>query len=265
MRAKLAFAVVCLAAHAAWAGTISIQIRHSAELDDGTLRAAIEVSNGGDEEARGVTPTLRFQGNEARGDATDALPPGDPAEMPLELAAGALTDGRWPYTVRIDYADTNLYPFQAVSVGTFQVGKPPLPKLSVTPVATVKLADEAELSVTLKNLSESPKQVTLRAVGPEAIEARASAEAAKLDGWEERSVSLGLVNRAALPGSVYPLFVTAEWDEGDVHQTVVAHSTLEILAEEPASAAPAAGPGLWIGGALLLVAAGFLLFRLGKR
>jgi hypothetical protein len=259
MRAKLTLAVAVLAAQQAWAGTISIQLTHSAELEDGTLRASLEVRNGGDEAARGVSPRLRFQNAEVRAAATEALAPGEPLEVALETATGELGEGRWPYSILVDYADANLYPFQAVSVGMIEIGAPPLPKLSVTGLTPVKVGDEADLSVTLKNVSDTPQQVELGVVGPEAVEVMVPAEQAALAAWEERTVALRLVNRAALPGSSYPLFVTAQWQDGAVHQAVVAQTTVEIVEGGAAGGRP--GPGLWIVGGLVLVGIGFFLFR----
>jgi hypothetical protein len=123
----------------------------------------------------------------------------------------------------------------------------------------VTVGGEAELSVTLKNVSDTPQQVELGVVGPEAVEVSVPTEQAALAAWEERTVALRLVNRAALPGSSYPLFVTAEWDDGAVHHAVVAQTTVEIVEGDGAGRSP--GPGLWIVGALLLVGIGFFLFR----
>jgi hypothetical protein len=263
MRLQLVLLLASLVASQAWAGTIAIQLTHRAELQEGELRAALTISNGGDEAARGVTPVLRFRDAESRAPTQESLPPGEPFEAPLAVPAGELGEGRWPYAILVDYADANLYPFQAVSVGMLEVGSPPLPKVSLTAPAPATLADEARLAVKLKNLSESPQEVRLAVVGPEAIETTAPAEAAVLTGWEEREVPLRLVNRAALPGSVYPLFVTAEWQDGEVHQAVVVQASVEILAGDTSTGGP--GPGLWIVGAVLVLGAGFLLLRLRGR
>jgi hypothetical protein len=54
----------------------------------------------------------------------------------------------------------------------------------------------------------------------------------ELAAWEERRVTASLVNRAGLPGSRYAVFVSAEYDDGSLHQAVVVPATVEIVAEQ---------------------------------
>ena len=73
----------------------------------------------------------------------------------------------------------------------------------------------------------------------------------------------GLVNRAALPGSRYPVFLSIEYDDGPIHQTVVAHSTVEILAREDRPSRR--GLSLWLGaGVLGLLFVALIVYRLVK-
>ena len=264
MRTTLALAIAWLAASEAWAGTIAIQVTHRAELSEGELRAAVTLSNEGDEAAHAVTPVLRFRGAETRGATEATLPPKQPMEASLALPAGPLADGHWPYEIVVEYADANLYPFQALSVGMLAVGSPPLSKVAIPALASPVLADHAELSVHVKNLSETERQITLKVLAPDAIEEKHASEEALLGPWAELEVPVELTNRAALPGSRYPLFVTVEYEDGPVHQTLVAQTSVEIPAAD-ARLSPG-GRSLWIAAAIfgaLLV--GLVAYRLVKR
>ena len=266
MRTTLAFAIAIawLAASAASAGTISINVSHRAELKDGELRAALTISNAGDEAAHAVTPVLRFRGAEVRGATQEKLPPQQPSEAALALPAGSLADGHWPYEIVVEYADANLYPFQALSVGMIAVGSAPLPRVAIPALAGAVLADQAELPVLVKNLSETERHVTLKVIAPEAIEQKHASEETVLAPYAELTVPVGLTNRAALPGSRYPLFVTVEYEDGPVHQTVVAQTTLEI---RDAGALPGSGGrSLWVAAAIVAaLGVGVIAFRLVKR
>jgi hypothetical protein len=264
MRTTLALAIAILVGAEAWAGTIAIQVSHRAELSKGELRAAVTLSNQGDEAAHAVTPVLRFRGAEIRGATQPDLPPKQPVEASLTLPAGSLADGHWPYEILVEYADANLYPFQALSVGMLAVGSPPLPKVAVPALASPMLVEHAELSVHVKNLSETERRVTLKVIGPDAIEQKHASEETLLGPWAELEVPVELTNRAALPGSRYPLFVTVEYEDGAVHQTVVAQTTVEIR-DADAGLGPR-GRYLWIGAGIFgALFAGIVVFRLVRR
>jgi hypothetical protein len=249
MKKTLVLAMVCLFASEASAGTISLEVSHRAELRDGELHVALTLKNGGDESAHSVTPRLRFRGAEARGATQAVLPPGQPQEDSLVVPATGLGEGVWPYEIVIDYADANLYPFQANSLATLTVGSPPLAKVTILPLASPILADRTQLGVHLKNVSAAEQRVAVRVLAPEAIEAGGtSGEGVRLDPWQELEIPVELTNRAALPGSRYPLFVAVEYEDGPAHQTLIAQTIVEI---RPADAwVGPRGRYLWIAAAI---------------
>ena len=264
MRTTLVLLTALLLVSEAWAGTIALEISHRAELHDGELRVPLTLKNAGDESAHSVTPTLRFRGAEMRGATQAVLPPGQPHEVSLALPAAELGAGRWPYEISVDYADANLYPFQALSLAVLTVGSPPLAKVAITPTESAVLAGRAELDVKVKNVSATPQRLSLRALAPEAIEAGVPGGELALEPWQELEIPVLLTNRAALIGGRYPLFLTVEYEDGPVHQTLVAHTMVEIGAETGPLGAGARP--VWIGAALLAVAiAGLVGLRLRRR
>lgn len=264
MRTTLALAMALLLVSEAWAGTIAFEVSHRAELRDGELRVAATLNNGGDETAHSVTPTLRFRGAEVRGATQAVLPPGQPHEVSLVLPVAELGDGHWPYEISVDYADANLYPFQALSLAVLTVGSPPLAKVAITPVESPVLAGQAKLSVKLKNVSATEQRLSLRVLAPEAIEASGQGGELVLGPWQELEIPVQLTNRAALVGSRYPIFLAVEYEDGPVHQALVAHTMVEIGAE--AGPLGAGARRLWIGAGLLaVVVAGLVWFRRLRR
>lgn len=264
MKAASAFLVVSFLCAGAAAGTIQIQITQSAELRDGVLSVAVAVRNSGDEAAHSVVPLVRFRGQEARGAIEPTLPPDGPLEAKLDLPAGALGEGRWPYLVAVEYTDANHYPFQALLVATLVIGSPPPAQVAIPRFESPGIARSGELALQVKNLSAAERSISIHLLLPDALEASEPSRTLSLAPWEEKTLSAGLVNRTALPGSRYPVFVAAEYDAPPFHQALVAQSAVEILAPQDPSRGRARG--LWIGaGVLGLLFAALVAYRLVRR
>ena len=244
----------------ALAKSITMSVSPTVEVQDGNLIAHVKLSNSGDDVAQSVTPVLRFRGKEARGETRPTLGPNQSVEATVSVPSGELTGGRWPYRLAVDYTDANQYPFQAVHVGLFSVGETPGPKLAVPSVTAEPLAGSGTLRVTVKNLAGAARHVTLAPALPEAIEATKPSQEVDVDRWGESVVVFPVVNRTALAGSKFPAFITAEYDEDGVHQTVVGVGTLEVIAAQ--SRLLAGKTVLWVVAGVLVVGwLGFLLAR----
>jgi hypothetical protein len=235
----------------ATAKTISITIGQQTEVRGDTLVAKTKVGNTGDEPAKAVTAMLRFGDKVVRGKLHDTLEDGASFDEELTLSTGPLGDGRWPYAIAVDYADANLYPFQALLMTTTVVGSPPPPKLSIPEMKADAIATSGSLAIRFKNLAGTERDVSYRVVVPEGLEAGEPTGTVNLKGWGEASTDVTVVNRTALPGSRYPVFVAVEYDDGGTHQSVVSQGMVEIVAprnfwEENQT--------LLIAGAVLLVA-----------
>jgi hypothetical protein len=233
------------------AKTISITISQRTEIRDGSLVAHVTVGNSGDESAKAVAATLRFGEAKSKGKLHDDLAPNGSFQEDLTVQTGTLGEGRWPYEIAVDYADANLYPFQALLVTTIVVGSPSTPKVSVPEISSVGIAESGELTIKVKNLENAARDVSYRIVVPEGLEATEPKGRLQLAPWDEETTSIDVVNRTALAGSRYPVFVALEYDEGGVHQALVAQGTVEIV---PPSDFWEENRTLLFGGAAVLVA-----------
>ena len=181
----------------------------------------------------------------------------------LSLPAADLTPGRWPYQVAVDYTDANQYPFQALHVAWVTLGNPPPAKLSVAEVKAEPLARSGSLRVRLKNLAGAARQTSVRVIVPEGVEVTQPEQSLALPAWEEAAVSAPLINRTALAGSRYPVFIAAEYDDDGVHQAVIGQGMLEIT--NPRSFFQSERQLLWIAAGVLIAAwLGFLGWQLGS-
>ena len=228
MRGGLCVLVLGLAA-VAHAKTISITIGQKAELRGTDLVVKATIGNTGDESAKAVAATLRFGDKQVRGARHEDLAPQARYEEELVVPTGPLGEGRWPYSIAVDYADANLYPFQALLVTAVTVGNPGPAKVSVPEIRSSGIADEGSLSLRFKNLAGVDRDVRYRLIVPEGLEASEPVGSMHLKAWAEATTSIDVVNRTALAGSRYPVFVAAEYDDEGVHQGVVAQGIVEIV------------------------------------
>lgn len=223
----------------------------------------LQVRNSGDAPALSVTPVLRFRDREVRGTSHPRLEPNGTFDTSLAVAAGEPPAGRWPYQIAVDYTDANEYPSQALSVATLTVGSPPPTRVAVTRFEGSSISESADLELEVKNLSATERGVWLALVVPHALEATNPPAEVVLAPWEQRTVALPLRNRSAVVGSRYPVFLTVEYDEGGVHQVLVRHSMVEILAVQPVLRRY--GRALWLGaGVLGAVFVGLIAARLAR-
>jgi len=185
----------------ATAKTISITIGQSTEVRGDSLVAKTKVGNTGDEPAKAVTAMLRFGEKVVRGKLHETLEDGSSFDEELTLATGKLADGRWPYAIAVDYADANLYPFQALLMTTTVVGNPPPPKLTIPEMKADPIASSGSLHIRFKNLAGTARDVSYRVVVPEGLEASEPTGTIALKDWGESSADVTIVNRTALPGS----------------------------------------------------------------
>jgi len=229
MKGLVLFLLAAASAVPAAAGTTSITITQRAQIEDGQLVVEATLGNRGDEAALTVTPTLHFGGQVARGKGTPRLDEEGSFEETLSLPVEPLGEGRWPYQLVVDYTDGNLYAFQALQAQTLVVGSPPPAKVVVAAIIGGDLAGDGTLTFTVRNLTPEPRSAQLRVLLPEAIEASGGSRTLPLDAWGEARLEVPITNRSALVGSRYPVFVSVEYDDGAVHQAMVAQGQLAIV------------------------------------
>jgi hypothetical protein len=213
----------------ALAGSITINMTTSVAYRDDSVAVDLQVSNSGDEAARSVVPILRFRDKEVRGTRRDALAPGEKLQAALAAAAPDLGTGRFPFRVAVDYTDANQYPFQALHVGLLTMGDPSPAKLAITDISVGELSRSATVRMKVKNLAGVPRRASVTLFAPDDLEASEPTQNVELAAWGEAPVRVDLVNRTALAGSRYPLFVAAEYDDEQTHQTVIAQGLVSII------------------------------------
>jgi hypothetical protein len=232
MKAFLVLVVVSLLAGPAAAKNISITISQATSVSDGNLVVKVTIGNSGDEEALSVIPSLRFGDKKVHGKGKASLGPNESFEETLSLPVGTLGEGRWPYRLAVDYTDANQYPFQALQTQSVVVGNPPPAKVAVPVIQSEDIVGTGTLAVTVKNLTQDPHTALVDVLVPEGLEVTNGSREVKLEAWKEEHLEVPVTNRTALAGSRYPVFVSAQYDDGGVHQAVVAQGIVSVVGSE---------------------------------
>jgi|SRR5262245_55641815 len=233
MKAFLVLVYVSLLAGAAAAKNISITISQATHVSEGNLVVTVKIGNSGDEAALSVVPSLHFGDKAVHGTGKPSLEPNTSFEETLSLPVGTLGEGRWPYRLAIDYTDANQYPFQALQTQAVVIGNPPPAKVAVPAITAEDIAGTGTLSVTVKNLTPDTRTAAVEVLVPEGLEVTdGSRKQMTLEGWKEERFKVPVTNRTALVGSRYPVFVSAEYDDGPVHQAVVAQGIVAVVGTE---------------------------------
>jgi hypothetical protein len=227
MQALLTFLLAALLAAPAAAGTTTIDISQRARVAEGVLVVELRVGNSGDEAALSVTPILRFGDRGTR--------QGISLDQARLRETRRSRSGRWARAAgRIIWRgpqDLNQYPFQALQVQALVVGSPPPAKVVVPAIQGGDISGTGTLAITVKNLTPESRTARIHVLVPAGIVATRAARELSLDAWQGETLEVSLTNRTALVGSRLPAFVSVEYDDGPMHQAVVARGSLAVLGE----------------------------------
>src|SRR5262249_2240203 len=220
-------AYVSLLAGAALAKNISITISQTTHVSDGNLVVAVKVGNSGDEAALTVVPSLHFGDKEVHGKGKPSLEPNTSFEETLSLPGGARR-----YGGALDYTAATQFPSQAPQTQTVVIGNPPPAKVAVPTITAEDITGTGTLALTVKNLTPDTRTAAVRILVPEGLEVTDGSRKVTLEGYKEEHIRVPVTNRTALIGSRYPVFVSAEYDDGPVHQAVVAQGIVSVVGTE---------------------------------
>jgi hypothetical protein len=241
------------------AGSIGIVTEVSAAIEGGFLAVAVRLTNKGDEPAHTVGPAVQFGSHEARGDVRAVLPPSDSmtmnARIPVDVAVG-----QWPLVTRIDYADVNGHPFQAMHVAVVSSPSSSPALVAVVDVNAHVAGTSGGVQTHLKGLSEAAQQLRLRFLVPRGLEVAPAEVSLALEAWGDAVADATIANRAALAGSRYPVFVVAEYNEDGVPHAALGSAVVEIRGADSEH-----GRGLLVGAAALIGAWIVVVVRLRRR
>jgi hypothetical protein len=210
-------------------GTISIATELTVAPKEGVLAVTLGITNSGDEAAAAVVPNLVFAGQEMRGEARHALGPHERMQASFDVPWTDALPGQWPLVTRIGYTDAHAYPFEAVQVSLVTLGTSPA-LVALVDVSLDGLEGSGTLRAKVKSLSPEPLETDVRIIVPQGLEADPTLRHLALAPWADAEVTAGIVNRSALAGSTYPVFVTLEYADDVSHHAAMGYAMAHIQA-----------------------------------
>lgn len=223
------FALVIAPAALASGGTISIGTDLAVAPKEDALAVTLGITNSGDDPASAVVPSLSFAGQQLRGAVRKSLAPGERMPASFEVPWANALPGQWPLVTRISYTDARAYPFEAVQVSLVTLGASPS-LVALVDVSLDVVEGSGMLRARLKSLSAAPLATDLQLIVPQGLEANPPQRHVALAAWGEAEVAAEIVNRTALAGSSYPVFVTVEYADEESHHAALGYAMARIQA-----------------------------------
>jgi hypothetical protein len=218
-----------LTAGPAEARTVELTIASRPQFADGGLSVDVVITNRGDEPAVALGVRLRALGQVIDGPRRMRLEPNRVWSGNLTLPVGSLGEGRWLYVLELDYAKRDGYPQHGIHADTFVVGSPPQPNVAVGTLAAAPLASSSVLRAEVRYGGGRARTIDVAVHAPAGLAAPAPRRTVSVGGGESAWVEFALVNRTEVPWSRPPVYVSLEYDEGGIHQSVLARLVLEIV------------------------------------
>jgi len=235
----------------------TISIAGDLEYRDG--EAVVTAVNRGDEEARNLQVEVVCLGLNRFGKLVPSLPSGEGSKERFDFAAAAAPlPGMYPILARIRYSDANGYPFAALIQELVQAGEGRRDSSVYLSGSSLDLAGAEEIDVRLANRGRTPRRFRVEvALAPE-FGVESPVREVELPSGEETLLEFPVRNLAALPGSVYPYYLTAEYEENGFHYCADARGRVNVY-----SARGGVRPFFWAASAAAVLAA--LIFLIVRR
>ena len=205
------------------------------DMTGGSFAMNLTILNSGDEAAHDVQASLLLpDGFSSEPIYAGTMDPQVPVFGAFRvLMDGSVNPGLYPIVLKTHYTDANAYPFSTVAP-SFLRYKTSAPVMMRGEVGNVTLAGQAEKTIEVRfdNLDDKPHDALIRLMIPDEMKAAESSKRLRIGPKESGRVSFPLKSFGALPGSVYVVFATAEYDEAGLHYASIASGRVEIVAEE---------------------------------
>ncbi len=258
MKAKtLLILLMVLCSHLVSGTYISLTTQVSKEeiiLEDET-ELEVKLVNSGDEPAYQVQVNFVLpSGFQAPPISVGNLEPNKPYTKKATLKIDEIVPGTYPLGVLTYYQDANGYPFSSPSFFpiVFQEVTASSVFGALQPL-TLSGQETKEATLKVRNLDNAPHQVKATLFLPRELVSTANEKILDLAAKEEREITFDVSSFGALPGSSYPLFVSLDYKENNLHYSSLARGTVSIVEKKEAFTLPEWFPLAALGVLILIV------------
>ena len=187
----------------------------------------VSVLNQGDETAANLQVQVESGGRLLSAPPRAALPAGQTHESIFSVPTDALMIGRHFLVILIDYTDTSGYPFTAMAHANLVIGEDMAPQIQGS-IEPIELDQAARLHVKLSSSDRKIKQLQLRLLLPKELSVSRPSQDLELQPSEVKTLSFEVNNLSAVAGSIYSVFVLAEYSAQGRHTGLIIPGTIRI-------------------------------------
>jgi len=220
------FLVIILLVNVAYAGYITIETNVKSQVKGNILNNEVKITNFGNDVAFNARASLILNRSVYESRVKETVGAGESFKFNKSIEIPYLIKGTYPLVTKVDYQDSNDYPFQALSVSSFDFINITTSNVEVT-LESTKLSDKGTLNLLILNKDNKEKDIIITLYAPEGIKIINTPIKTKLKNNFKLNFDLERIN--ALSGSNYAVFAIVEYDENNKHFTSIGSANVEIV------------------------------------
>lgn len=211
------------------AGFITITTHTSLTVTDNRIKVKVVVTNDGDEPAYNTQIHVNENHRTQVSPVKQILTVKESLEYEFQYDLVQIKHGRYPILININYTDINQYPFTAATGTYYAYGDDTVSQVFGT-TSNISLSTQSTLPLLLKNMDESPRELTIQFVVPKELSIQDKTKEIILQPRSELIATFGLRNFSALPGSRYQAFFIIEYEDESRHYSNIVPCFITIEA-----------------------------------
>jgi len=243
-----------------FAGILKIKTQTTVQTTGDHLDTSVVLFNEGTVTAFNLQVHLELLGEIIDSKVNPQLDPSGSSTVVFEKSIEGIKEGTYPLTVSVDFHDANQYPFSALSGMTFFTGTNVNSDLAIVG-EDITMGENGNIFMNIKNIGVDEKKILATIVLPREFSTPTPRIRFVLAPRSRKDLNFEIRNFSALAGASYPIFCYFEYDQGNIHHTVVYTAAIKII--KPKKNLFHQYRWLWIGLAGILIAA--LLAPIAKR
>jgi len=220
------FLITLILVSFACAGYITIETNVKSQVEGNILNNEVEIANLGNDAAFNVRASLILNGSAYKSRIKETLSVGESFKFNKSIEIPYSIKGTYPLITKVNYQDTNNYPFQALSVSSFDFIDVTTSNVEAR-LESTKLSDKGTLNLLILNKDNKEKDIVVTIYAPEGIKIIDAPIKTKLKNKLKLNFDLERTN--ALSGSNYAVFAIMEYDENNKHFTSMDSANVEIV------------------------------------
>jgi len=228
MKGILFLIILTILTTGAQASFISLQSTINTKVIEDNLEININTTNLGDESAHDIKLEINTLDQHKASDIKNRLGIQETSSSKFSFSLTSIKPGDYPLILTTNYKDLNSHPFSSVSSSIYNYKERTISSI-ISKIDPIKLVDKATIMITLSNIDNEEKKVSLKLVTPKELIVKNDNLEFTLKGKEQQSINLDIESFSALKGSTYIILAIIEYDQDGIHHTSITNGIVEIV------------------------------------